>query len=50
MAELRGITVKVPADLHDKVKAEQELLQQDGSITAITEPWRFRCRRNSFSG
>jgi len=28
MAELRGITVKVPADLHDKVKAEQELLQQ----------------------
>ncbi len=28
MAELRGITVKVPPDLHEKVKAEQELLQQ----------------------
>lgn len=28
MTELRGITVKVPPDLHEKVKAEQELLQQ----------------------
>ncbi len=28
MAEMRGITVKVPVELHEKVKAEQELLQQ----------------------
>ena len=28
IAELCGITVKVRSDLHDKVKAEQELLQQ----------------------
>lgn len=28
MAELRGITVKVPAELHEKVKAEQELLEK----------------------
>ena len=28
MSEMRGITVQVPADLHGKVKAEQELLEQ----------------------
>ncbi|RJE46631.1 MULTISPECIES: 4-oxalocrotonate tautomerase [unclassified Dehalobacter] len=28
MSEMRGITVQVPADLHGKVKAEQELLKQ----------------------
>lgn len=28
MSEMRGITVQVPADLHSKVKAEQELLKQ----------------------
>ena len=28
MPEMRGITVQVPADLHGKVKAEQELLKQ----------------------
>lgn len=28
MAELRGITVKVSVELHDRVKAERERLQQ----------------------